>query len=395
MFVSSLVLSLAFLSSCTDKPATAPAKYSVFILEKDGRQFIAETNRLDSGELIAEDEGALLPRESMDRDIVVKDGFYYTKDWKRPLFVKYDIRNKALHEVGQVPAADFYLQNFYWLSKDTLLLTGLNSNDFKEARYLLLDATHMQPIAGGTLAIPKPAGRFTSVSIGFVEMHTGKLFIGYTYHQQLSSSNYTTSDTTYVSEFTYPELKMLKTDKDVRSAYPGGMNTVQNYTFNDEQLNFYFMTCPGIALGNRPDRPTGIFRIPAGKEDIDKDYFFDLSAPIKNHSYGIWYLGGNKALVRSERKDLFKGLNDHYSTAHFEFYVIDLSGKVLQKLALPLDKGTRRACVITEGDISYIAVNSTKEGNFIWIYNSKTGSLKKGLELGGKADFIMRIDKLR
>jgi hypothetical protein len=39
-------------------------------------------------------------------------------------------------------------------------------------------------------------------------------------------------------------------------------------------------------------------------------------------------------------------------------------------------------------------VNSSTEGNFIWIYNIRTGSLKKGLELAGNTDFILRMDKL-
>ena len=393
LFINLLILIL-FLTSCSDQPRQVKNKYSLFILAKNGKNYMLETNSLASGKLIPEATGVSLEKVELDRDIIVKEGFYYSKDWKKPLFTKYKITNGVIEKVASVAAADFSLENFYWLTGDTLLLIGNNDSDFKKIKYILVKTEQMTILDSGDLNIPKPPGKYTSIANGIVEMRKDRLFIGYTYHQQLSSSNYTTSDTTYMAEFSYPEMHLLHIDKDTRSTYPGGLNTVQNYSFNDEQYNFYFMTCPGIALGNRPDRPTGIYRIKAGDMAIDKEYFFNLSAPIKNHSYGMWYLGGGKALVRSERKDLYKGLNDHYSTAHFEFYLIDLKGKVVQKLNLPLDKGTRRACVIVEGNTAYIAINSSTAGNFIWLYNYKTGSLKKGLELGGSTDFIMRIDQL-
>jgi len=246
------------------------------------------------------------------------------------------------------------------------------------------------------MEIPAPSGRYTTLSIGFVEKKGDALLVGYTYHVAQSVSNYLTSDTLYVSELAYPKMNLVATQKDIRSTYPGGINTIQSYNFKDDRGNYYFQSCPGIALGNHPDLPTGIFKIKAGEKNIDPGYFFNISASkIKNHAYGMWYLGANKAIIRSERKDLFKGLGDHYSTAHFEFYVLDLVTKSITKLNLPLDKGTRRECVIVEGDTAYISVNSTRAGNYIWLYNIKTGALKKGLQLGGDTDFILRIDRLK
>ena len=139
---------------------------------------------------------------------------------------------------------------------------------------------------------------------------------------------------------------------------------------------------------------SGIFRIKKDQSVID-NYFFNISESIiKNHAYGMWPLGGNKAIIRTERKDLFKDLNDHYKVAQFEFYVLDLQTKVIKKLNLPLDKGTRKQCVIVQNGIAYIAINSAKEGNFIWLYDIQKESLKKGLQLAGNTDYILRIDTL-
>jgi len=394
-----LFLLLISLSACRPSPIIADdltdKKYSLYILGKDGKEYLLQTNTLNNGNLLPERDGVEIGAKEISRAVIVKNGFYYHLDRKKAAFVKYRIANKALTETASLALDDFSIENFYWKSHDTLLLTGLNARDFSQVKYALINTATMEQIAAGDMDIPRPMGRFDNMSVGFVELRGQNVFVGYTYHEQLSASNYTTSDTTYVTELSYPQMAAKKTSKDTRSTYPGGINTIQPYSFNDEQHNYYFMTCPGIALGNRPELPTAIMRIKAADDVPDRDYFFNLSASIThNHAYGMWYLGNNKAIIRSERKDLFKGLGDHYSTAHFEFYVIDLTRKTLQKLALPLDKGTRRECVIVNKDVAYISVNSNTEGNFIWMYDIKTGALKKGMQLSGNTDFIMRIDKL-
>lgn len=394
-----LFLFLACLSGCVQSPMftddVTDQKYSIYILGKDGKEYLLQTNDLSKGVRLPEEDGVEIGAKEISRAVIVKNGTYYHLNRKKAAFVKYKIANKTLIESASMSLTDFSIENFYWKIKDTLLLTGLDATKFSQVKYALINTATMQRITAGNIDIPPPMGRFDNMSIGFVEIRGQQIFIGYTYHEQLSASNYTTSDTTYVTQLSYPQMTAIKTAKDTRSTYPGGINTIQPYSFNDEQRNYYFMTCPGIALGNRPELPTAIMRIKADEDIPDHNYFFNLSASIThNHAYGMWYLGHHKAIIRSERKDLFKGLGDHYSTAHFEFYVADLADKTLQKLALPLDKGTRRECVIVNKDMAYISVNSSVEGNFIWIYNIKTGALKKGLQLAGNTDFIMRIDRL-
>lgn len=398
-FLLSCLFILFLCASCNQNNhqdlSPSKKKYSLYILGKDGKEYLLETDSLNSGSLRPEEQGALLDGDVMDRDVIVHQGYYYHLSRKKASFEKYKLNGKTLTLVAAMPLKDFSIENCNWVSKDTLLLTGLNKTDYTQVKYISVNTNKMQQLSAGEINIPRPSGKFTSVSIGFAELRKGKMLLGYTYNEQLSSSNYSTSDTTYVAVLKYPGMQLIKTDKDTRSTSPGGTNTIQSYAFNDEQGNYYFMSCPGIALGNRPELPTGIFRINATQETIDKSYFFDISGSvIQNHAYGIWYLGHHKAIIRSERKDLFKGLSDHYSTAHFEFYVLDLLKKDIKKLDLPLDKGTRRECVIVKDNLAYIAVNSTLNGNYIWNYNINNGTLKKGLQLAGDTDFIMRADKL-
>lgn len=390
------ILSVVLAGCIRDKTGgTKDSKYSIYILAKDGKEYLLGQHTLDAGSVKPEEEGVLLDSKDMDRDVFVKNGFFYHLNRKKALFSKFMIAGGQLKTAGALKLTDFSIENLNWVGKDTLLLTGLNISGFNRVKYVLIKVNDMEIIAKGNMEIGNPSGKFTTTSVGLVEKRKNKLFVGYTYHAPHGISNYETSDTLYISELNFPAMKLVKIEKDTRSTYPGGENTIQSYTFRDDKQDYYFMSCPGIALGNRPEIPTGIFRLKANTDVIDKDYFFNISAAIHNHAYGMWYLGGSKAIIRAERKDLYTDLSDHFSKAHFEFYVLDLDKKTTNKLELPLDKGTRRECVIVEGDTAYIAVNSTKEGNYIWLYNIKTGTLRKGLQLAGDTDFIMRIDKLK
>lgn len=394
-FVILILLISGFLAACNKKEKNLNGQYSFYILSKDNKEYFATSDKLDSGILQAEEDGVLLDGADMDRDVLVKDGFIYHLNRKTALFSKFGSSNDQLAVKARIKIANFSLENYNWVGNDSLLLVGLNTTGYNQAKYVLVNTKEMQIIKTGNLAIPKPGGKFKSLSIGFTKIKHGSIYIGYTYHFPVSMSDYSTSDTMYVSRLSYPDMRLLSTDKDIRSTYPGGINAVQNYSFTDQNGDFYFMTCPGIALGNRPDLATGIFRIKANEDHVDKGYFFDISdSKIANHAYGMWSLGNDEVIVRSERKDLFTGLGDHYSTAHFEFYVLNLKTKAIQKLNLPLDKGTRRECVLVNDGVAYISVNSTKEGNYVWLYDIESKSLKKGLQLTGNTDFILRVDQL-
>ena len=381
-------------TGCADKKKDVQANYSLYVLAKDGTNHMIQTNTLDSGMLKPEADGISLETVQMDRNIIVKNHNYYYLDPRTASFSKFKIGSNLMKTSSAVQLQDFTIENFSWLKGDTLLLTGLNISGYNQPKFVLLNTANMEVIAKGDLDIPKPSGKFGTMSLGFVEKRNDQIFIGYTYHVSQDISNFETSDTLYVSQLRYPQMNLLNTEKDTRSTYPGGQNTVQPSSFSNDKGDYYFITCPGIAMGNRPEIKSGIFRIKKDQSVIDT-YFFNISESIiKNHAYGMWYLGGNKAIIRTERKDLFKDLNDHYKVAQFEFYVIDLQTKAIKKLNLPLDKGTRKQCVIVQNGIAYIAVNSAKEGNFIWLYDIQKDSLKKGLQLAGNTDYILRIDTL-
>jgi len=341
-------------------------------------------------EIDADKESMLVNPKEIQRDLIVRNGFYFRV--KKNFFYKYSSANRQLEKVDSVPLQDFLLHNFHWIDPDTLLLIG-TSADYKHTKYAKINTRDMQATEG-SLTIPPLFAGYTAMNVGVSQLKNGKLWVGYNYCTK-QDTRYFNGDTSYLALFSYPGMQRLELIKDMRSVYPGGENTVEPASFEDEKGNFYFLACPGIAMGDRVDKPTGIYRIPSKGNQLDSTYFFDVSAsPIQNHAYSMYYLGKEKALIRSERKDLYKNWEEHWKVAHYEFYVIDLKTQSVTKLDLPLDKGTRRQCVIVEDNKAYISLNSDTAGNYIWVYNIDQHSLSKGLQFTGGTDFILRIDKL-
>lgn len=120
----------------------------------------------------------------------------------------------------------------------------------------------------------------------------------------------------------------------------------------------------------------------------------NISNKINNHAYGMWYLGNQEALIRSERKDRYHNFQDHHSTYHFEYYRVNLRNGDMVKLDLPFDKGTRKESVIVQNNKAYIGIDDSTNTHSIWVYDIPTAKISKGTGLSQRVDFILRMDSL-
>jgi hypothetical protein len=392
----SLFLLIFSMISCTEshKHDASSKKYSIYVGLKNEKDYLVTTDVIDSGTLDPEKLGVLAEPQHIFHDLIVKDGRYYRLDQRTGMFTESTITEEAFKENKSVKIEGFNdIENYNWISNDTLMLIGYEEKS-KKARYAKINVRNMT-VVQNELPIPTPFGNYNWMSIGFTKFFGNKLIVGYCYHSTTKLHSYTTSDTLYAEVISYPDMKSIDRLKDTRTTYPGGINSAMQSFFTDEKGDFYFLACPGIATGNVPEKPTGIFRIKAADQQIDPDYFFDISAsPIQNHGYGLWYLGKGKAIIRTERKGVFTGVNDHWKVPHIDFYLLDIASQTTKRLKLPLDKGTRKQCVLIENGLAYIAINSDKEGSAVWIYNPANDSLKKGLKLTGEINYFLRLERL-
>lgn len=364
-------------------------------MSNDQKQYLWQTDSLDAGTANPIEEGVQLehpPR--IWYYMLVKNGFYYYVDPKTEYFVKGQVIGDHFERLDSVYLKSFsYPDNALFMDADTVFLVN-HSVGIQPKRYAKVNVADMSAIVD-TLALPLPRPPFGNMSVGFEFWRDKQLWMGYTYHFNNRENGFGSADTVYIARMSYPEMKIQHIEKDPRSTYPGNVNTAQQNTFLDEQGDFYFLSCPGIARGANPNQPTAIYRIKADEQVLDTGYFFNIStSPIQNHAYGLWYLGNHKALLRSERKDLFNTFEEHYLLAHIEYYEVDLRSKAVHKLDLPLDRGSSRTCVLIQDDQAYITINDGKGNNDVWIYRSKVQSLTKGLHLEGDIDYIFRLEKL-
>ncbi|MDR3006715.1 MAG: hypothetical protein LBV59_02210 [Sphingobacterium sp.] len=367
-------------------------KYSLYTMDKDLGNTIVTSNQIDSGTLDIQQNGVEIPTQQFDRSIIIKNNkFYFLREGR---FRKYILETTGLKEIGQLPMPDQHIENINWLNNDTLLLFTSDNKTNRRLWYTKIAIKSFKIVQQHELKIPSSAPDFNIISIGFSTIHQQKLLIGYTFNKIINETDFTTIDTFYVATLDKTTLKLKGIQKETRSTYPGGVNTVQSYSFNDEEGNYYFMACPGIALGNIPSKPTAIFKIDQKSTQIDPNYFFDLTAQTHNHAYGMWYLGNHQAIVRSERKDRYTDFSDHHSTYQFEYFLVDLSTKTTRKLNLPFDKGTRKESVLVENGKAYITIDDNSDKHQVWIYDIKSGEIKVGLQLDQATDFIVRIDRL-
>lgn len=392
LFLSILLLNFVIGCRTDNGERNTDGKYSLYTMNKDLGNSIITSNTVDSGHLTISKNGIAIPTQQFDRSIIVKDKHYYFL--RAGKFRKYILESKGLKEIAQLDLPDQHIENINWIDQTTLLLF---TSDNKTNRRLWIYKINVNDFIINQqqeVHLPLNSTEFNILSVGFGTIHQDHLLIGYTFNKVINETDFTTIDTMYVATLDKATLQLKTIQKDTRSTYPGGVNTVQSYSFHDEKGNFYFMSCPGIALGNSPSKPTAIFKIDSNSTKVNPSYFLNLTAKTLNHAYGMWYLGNNKAIVRSERRDRYTDFSDHHSTYQFEYYLVDLISQNTRKLSLPFDKGTRKESVLIQNGKAYITIDDADDQHQVWVYDIKSGAISVGLTLDQATDFIVRIDQL-
>jgi hypothetical protein len=313
------------------------------------------------------------------------------------LFKKYQLQGSSLVLIDSLQLKNRDFETITW--KDETNLIAVCREDLVEnksqARLYQINVSTMKVDKEAIIVLPFATKEYKALHLGLVDFENNNLWLAYSFFKSTGKYGHTTSDTTYYATIKYDNFKLLNVQKETRSTYPGGFNIIQSYSFKDEQGDYYFMTNPGIALGNNPKLPTAIFRKKKGHQLVDQDFMIDISKSIGNHAYGIWYIGQHKAIIRNERKDLYTDFSSFHAVHQFEYRLVDLTSGTIEKISLPLDKGTQKDNVWSDKQYAYIAIDDANDGHRVWKYNLHTKEISKGINLPSATNFTVRMDYLK
>lgn len=394
-----LYIASAFLFACTrntNSPSTNPNfVFCLFNKEENPTGLLFVDNLEESNKEFL--EIPLSTSRIREREYIQKDGFFYRLSRRSKVLSKYELQGSALVRIDSVQLKNSNLETFSWKEKHQLLIACREdiTERQSQARIYQVNTEEMKITKEGTVVLPFATAEYWALHIGLIDGESDRLWLAYSFFKSQGKYGYTTSDTTYYATINDDTYAIESIQKETRSTYPGGYNVIQSYSFKDEQGDYYFMTNPGIALGNNVDLPTAIFRKKKGHHEVDSTYMINISKMIGNHAYGMWYVGEGKAVIRNEQKQLYTAFSDYHAVYQFEYQIVDLQSGIVEKIPVPLDKGTQKQNIWSDGLCVYIAIDDKQDEHRVWKYNIQTKEVSKGLKLPGTTNYIVRMDYLK
>lgn len=371
------------------------SSYGLFVSAGDPEgNYILTSSSLTEGSLSLSGAGTEVTGK-LDYNVYLKGGYYYHLNTEGKLG-KFELVNGKLVEVASAPmTAISLLREPIWLDDNTMLvLDQARNGQTVELQYAKIDVRTMSVSGSGKKKIMDiPATGYNSLRVGGQRLIDGKLYIYFSFNYGWVAGD--NPAPAFLATLSYPALDNLTLTSDTRSTWPGVNAGYMSNSFEDESQNIYTLAMPGFGMANFPNKlPTAIMRIKKGASEFDKDYFFNIKEKIGEHAYGLWYIGKNKAIVKTEKSALIKEWGDLGGEV-YELYVVDLAAQTAQKLDLPLHRGRILENVLVENGKAYLGVHSTSNGTYIWEYDPTTGNLKRGLQIQSGINYLLRLDKIK
>lgn len=376
----------ATIISCSDSNSDGPEvianpEFAIIVGTENGRYLLPVEN-LMAGNISPVGKGTNVSQIlTWEENVIQKGRDFYHVDPDASKFGKYRFENGALRTVREIPFTQLpalYLGWHVWLS-ETELMIGPRSSNF----YAIIDVNSMIVTKHGEFdrtGIPEKHSRriFSVIPQG------NKILLGYGLYNEETQVHY---DKSYTAVLDYSGFNNLTvTSEDERSAPIGALRNGYFSQFKDKGYTYILAHTMPVLGGNKPNMPTGFFRIKDGETKIDPNYFFNTSAQLAgDNQLGVADLGNGKALLINahDTKTNIKEFNDWWYAAMWQYIVVDVNTQqVVHKLDFPL-LGNSRSAVVHNGK-AYIAVNDAKaDGVYIWEYDSSTNKLTKGAKIDG------------
>jgi hypothetical protein len=197
-----------------------------------------------------------------------------------------------------------------------------------------------------------------------------------------------TTDTAYVSVYSYPALQYESTFKDTRTG-PIGYYSSQPCVLKDENGDRYTFSSASIAAGfTQSTKPSGILKINKGEQAFDKDYFFNVEA-LGYRLMGGAYVGNGIVVARVVSAALDATLPPWaafsvVSAPIHNIAVLDLNAKTIKIVAdVPMHGGQYLTPFLLEDGKVWASVTVDNNNAFVYQIDPKTATAVKGARIEG------------
>ncbi|WP_348619835.1 hypothetical protein [Pedobacter lusitanus] len=377
---------LLFFAGCESNKGKEKFSYGLIVYnqEKDVTNFMPVYS-MENGK--PEPEGIALP----GMVITVDDRCYFLMDKSDKTLLKYRATADGLVLQQSVDMKAIAWEPYSgWVNRvndHTILLGSVVNERFS---YSEVDLKEMKILRNGILAVPPaPKGvNYTGIS---AQMADNRLFVSYTFQKGFMREHINPpDDAVHTAIFNYPSLKLQRKFEDKRTTWPGSYNI---WSSNSLVLNdtVYVLGQPGGRTGNHPSAPSAILRLNKGENTFDPGYLFKLGNQGVQEAYTLYNLGHGLAVTKIVESPVIREFDDYMTKRISRYELVDLRRQKKIALAMPPVFLDFLMNVAADDNFAYFSVYQENNKSQIWLYDLRSGILKRGTEVNGQ---IIRIDKL-
>ena len=333
---------------------------------------------------------------TIKEETIYKGKYYYQVPVSADRFAKYQIIGNKLNTIAEQP----FVKNTFkdrrythaWIDDNTLVIMAANGTANKVI-WTKLNAEDMSIISEGELALEVPEGDKFSTS-GLARYRKSDDRIIYFFQHKKESKNF------YAAFINAKDMSIEKEVKEDRAEMMAGTaygELLQDKMFFDENENLY-LACNNVLPGatSTTQQYGRLLRINKGDLDFDKTYTgwnYDSGKLITAS-----YLTTGKALLYI-MDPTYTGAGKWGAAYNCYYAILDLTADTKSEIQyegknLPFSSGNFSQRSLVDGDKAYIETNPESSEPTVYIYDTKTGSVEKGLTIteGYGFDRITLID---
>lgn len=198
--------------------------------------------------------------------------------------------------------------------------------------------------------------------------------------------DFTTTDTTYIGIFSYPELKFEKTIRDGRGSHIGNWFAQQGLAVDDKGDAYVWFSANEASLATK--NKSGFLRIKKGTDEFDKDYYFDIESLGKGKIARGSYLKEDKFLMTIYNQgEQAEGIGGGL----VKLYIVDIQTKKMTEIKeIPAheQQGYKDVVYVDKGSSKayYTCQNKDDKQYYTYIIDINNATAKRGFKFSGISD---------